>query len=464
LTASVDPSVLPGDYTNAAEVDSPTFDPVPDNNADTADVAVVVDADLAITKSHVGPVRVGDDLVFTLDVVNDGPSVARDVVVTDVLPAGLTYVSATSATGAWSCAEVAGTLTCDLAGDLAPGASAEPIELTVTVEASAYPSVTNTAEVDSATPDRDRSNNTSADPVAVPPLVDLAITKSHTGEVAVGSPTTWTLEVANLGPTADPGPVTVVDTLPTGLAFVGATGDGWTCAAAGQEVTCTRAAGLALGATTTIALVTQVEAGAFPSVVNVATVSTPSEETDLTNNTASDSAAVTPLVELGVVKEARTVDLTFREVTWRITVTNNGPNDTQVPIVVTDVLPGGLTYVSASGTGWVCTASARTVVCEYAASLPAGRSASFDLVTSIAADLTGTVENTAVVEGVDPDPGNNSSTGSFVIPPDTGGGDNSGGLPQTGAESLAAGLLGLVLLVLGGVLVLGTRRREHGLG
>jgi LPXTG-motif cell wall-anchored protein len=29
---------------------------------------------------------------------------------------------------------------------------------------------------------------------------------------------------------------------------------------------------------------------------------------------------------------------------------------------------------------------------------------------------------------------------------------------------LAAGLLGLVLLVLGGVLVLGTRRREHGLG
>jgi uncharacterized repeat protein (TIGR01451 family)/LPXTG-motif cell wall-anchored protein len=459
LTAAVDPSVQPGDYTNAAEVDSPTFDPVPGNNADTADVAVVVDADLAITKSHVGPVRVGDDLVFTLDVVNNGPSLARDVAVTDVLPAGLTFVSAASATNAWSCAEVSGTLTCDLASDLAPGAAAEPIELTVTVEASAYPSVTNTAEVDSATPDRDRSNNTSADPVTVPPLVDLTITKSHSGEVAVGSPTTWTLEVANLGPTADPGPVTVVDTLPTGLTFVSATGDGWTCTAAGQDVTCTRAAGLDLGATTTIALVTQVEAAAFPSVVNVATVSTPSEETDLTNNTAQDSAEVTPLVELGVVKEARTVDLTFRETTWRITVTNNGPNATQVPIVVTDVLAPGLTFVSATGTGWVCTQTAGTVVCEYAASVAAGRSVFFDLVTTFSAELTGTVENEAVLEVTDPNPDNDRSTASFVIPPDTGGGDNNGGLPQTGAESLAVGLLGLVLLVLGGVLVAGGRRR-----
>jgi uncharacterized repeat protein (TIGR01451 family)/LPXTG-motif cell wall-anchored protein len=458
VTALVEPTTLPGDYVNTAEVDSPTVDPDPSNNGDTATVEVVVDADLAITKSHTGPVRVGDDLVFTLEVVNDGPSVARDVVVTDTLPAGLSYAGASSAAGTWTCAEAGGTVTCELAGVLAPGATAEPIELTVTVDASAYPTVTNTADVDSSTPDRDPSNNSSSDPVVVPALVDLTIAKSHTGDVAVGSTATWDLEVTNLGPTADPGPVTVVDTLPTGLTFVSGAGDGWTCSAAAQDVTCTRAAGLDLGASSTIALTTQVEAAAFPSVVNVASVSTPSEETDLTNNTAQDTAEVIPLVELGILKEARTVDLTFREVVWRITVTNNGPNASQVPIVVTDVLPAGLTYVSASGRGWVCTATGRTVVCEYAASLAAGQSASFDLVTSFSAALTGTVDNTAVVEGTDPNPDNNTSTGSFVIPPDTGGG-GGGDLPQTGADLVALGLLGLVLLALG-VAVVGTTRRR----
>ena len=51
--------------------------------------------------------------------------------VTDALPTGLQLVSA-EGTG-WACAEASGTVTCDLAGPLAPETTAETITLTVLV-------------------------------------------------------------------------------------------------------------------------------------------------------------------------------------------------------------------------------------------------------------------------------------------------------------------------------------------
>ena len=63
-------------------------------------------------------------------------------------------------------------------------------------------------------------------------------------DFGVGSDGTWTLEVTNTGPTPDPGPVTVTDTLPPGVTYVSATGDGVACDATGQTVTCTIADGV----------------------------------------------------------------------------------------------------------------------------------------------------------------------------------------------------------------------------
>ena len=95
-----------------------------------------------------------------------------------------------------------------------------PISLVVTVEPGAYPGVDNTATVDSTTPETDPSDNSSTDHVTVPPLVDLAISKSHRDPVSVGHQATYRLTVVNHGPTADPGPVRVTDPLPDGLTFV----------------------------------------------------------------------------------------------------------------------------------------------------------------------------------------------------------------------------------------------------
>ena len=52
---------------------------------------------------------------------------------------------------------------------------------------------------------------------------------------------------------------------------------------------------------------------------------------------------------------------------------NLGP--AAAPTTLTDTLPSGLTYVSAVGTGWGCSATGRTVTCSHAAALAAGASA-----------------------------------------------------------------------------------------
>src|SRR5439155_413904 len=83
------------DLTNTATVSATTTDPTPANNSDTEPTTVQARADLSITKSDSpDPVSAGNNLTYTLVVDNDGPSDALGVVVSDTLPAGTSFVSA----------------------------------------------------------------------------------------------------------------------------------------------------------------------------------------------------------------------------------------------------------------------------------------------------------------------------------------------------------------------------------
>ena len=206
----------------------------------------------------------------------------------------------------------------------------------------------NPAEVESATFDPDKANNKDTDKVDVPALVDLAVTKSHTGTFQVGQRATYTVIVTNNGPTPAPG-VVITDTLPAGLTYVSATGAGVTCPAVGQVVTCVASEPLGVDKSLTIALTVEVLPTAYPGVTNVVSVSSPSEETRTDNNTAADPAVVSPLVDLDIVKEL--VDQDGDRAVFEITVTNNGPNATSTPIVVVDDLPVGLELVAAQARG-----------------------------------------------------------------------------------------------------------------
>ncbi len=85
-----------GTHTNIASV---TTTEIPVAETDDASYTAA-SADLLLTKTVNNPApKVGDNVTFTLTVTNGGPSVATNVTVADVLPTGLSFVSASPSPG-----------------------------------------------------------------------------------------------------------------------------------------------------------------------------------------------------------------------------------------------------------------------------------------------------------------------------------------------------------------------------
>jgi len=125
------------------------------------------------------------------------------------------------------------------------------------------------------------------------PIVDLSITKSHSGDVVAGGTVSYLLRVANAGPEVEPNTVRVTDTLPAGLTYVNGAGSGWNCSAAGQNVTCTNPGPVAVGAALPdLTLTLQVGLAAAPSVANTAAVTSNSVDNAPANNSSTDTATV----------------------------------------------------------------------------------------------------------------------------------------------------------------------------
>jgi uncharacterized repeat protein (TIGR01451 family) len=117
-------------------------------------------ADLSVTKTDSpDPVLVDGLFTYTITVTNNGPDDANNVVVSDDLPSGVTFDSASS--------ECSGTthITCDL-GDLAVDASAT---VEINVIANKAGTVKNTATVGSSANDPDTSNNSDTTSTTVNP-------------------------------------------------------------------------------------------------------------------------------------------------------------------------------------------------------------------------------------------------------------------------------------------------------
>ncbi|MCK2030843.1 isopeptide-forming domain-containing fimbrial protein [Microbacterium galbinum] len=317
--AAVDPSVAHGTVlTNTASVSSGTPDSNPENDGDSADLTIAREVDLSITKTHdAAAVRIGDELAFALEVRNAGPSEATDVVVTDVVPAGLevtTTVGDEVGTD-WSIESIepvdaedatAGTrVVARYALPLAPGETASVLGVSTRVLVAAYSEVVNVADVSAAEiteehPDRTPDDNRASDVVTVPPMAALVVSKTAVGEFQVGKAGSYEIVVRNDGPTADPGPITVTDVLPAGLSFAGSPDEG--VQVDGQVVTWTLEDGLAVDEEITLALRVNVGEAAYPSVTNVVTVTSPSEQTEdavLTDEATVDVAAADPLATTG---------------------------------------------------------------------------------------------------------------------------------------------------------------------
>ena len=230
----------------------------------------------------------GDTASFAITVANAGPSGATNVTLTDPLPAGLTYVSATPSQG--TCAGTT-SVTCSL-GALAAGATAS---VAIVVTGSAAGNQVNTATVTATEGDPNAANNGASAAVFVTDQTrnaDLAVAKSGSpATVAVGANVTYTITVTNNGPeSADD--VRLSDPIPAGMTFVSATPSQGTCTGTAL-VSCTLGA-IASGSSATLTVVvTNNSSGTKANVVTVSNVNGTEYDPNPTNNVATAVTTVT---------------------------------------------------------------------------------------------------------------------------------------------------------------------------
>jgi uncharacterized repeat protein (TIGR01451 family) len=341
--------------TNTATVTSTTSDPTPGNNSATATTTVNTSADLAITKTDSpDPVSAGNNITYTINVTNNGPSDAQSVTLSDTIPTNTTFVSNSGATG-WTCTDPSvggtGTISCTRA-TLANGASSTfTVVVKVNASTATGTTITNSATVSSTTTDPTSTNNSATATTSVNTSADLAVTKTDSPDpVTAGNNITYTINVTNNGP-SDAQSVTLSDTVPTNTTFVSNSGaSGWTCTdpsvGGSGTISCNRAS-FANGASATFTVVVKVDPSAAhgSSISNTATVSSSTSDPTSSNNSATATTAVNNEADLSVTKDDGVTQVTAGEATTRtytITVSNAGPSNA-AGVTLTDTWPAGFT-------------------------------------------------------------------------------------------------------------------------
>ncbi len=155
-----------GNYTNSATIsstDQPDND-TSNNSPSVTPTTVVAQADLSIIKSvNTFEAVIGNNVVFTLAVTNNGPSDATGVNVSDLLPSGYTYVSYTTASGTYSNSTGLWNV-----GAIANGSTAT---IAITASINSTGNYINVASVNATTADLSSGNNTSTKTVTPIPLL-----------------------------------------------------------------------------------------------------------------------------------------------------------------------------------------------------------------------------------------------------------------------------------------------------
>ena len=308
-------------------------------------------ADLSVTKADSpDPVVTGGDVTYTITVTNNGPGVAQSVVVTDNLPANVTFVSCNS-TGGGVCGGTGNNRTVTFSS-LAIGASAT-ITLVATADGAGGTTITNTASVSSATTDPNGANDSDTETTTVQLTADLEIPFIQgAGGVNVGENITVSMQLDNDGPFTATN-VTVHVDVPAGLEFV----------SSGQT------AGTSYDSNTNDWTIPSIDAGTSKSLSLTFKVLTAGNKTITAEVSASDQfdPDSTPnnddefeddqkffivFVHQADLSLTKTVDNSAPNagdnVLFTVSLQNTGQPATGVQ--VTDQLPTGLAYVSSTAT------------------------------------------------------------------------------------------------------------------
>jgi uncharacterized repeat protein (TIGR01451 family) len=296
------PDVVYGIHNLNFNVTADTPDTDPPNNSTTVDTTVNY-TDLEVTKT--GPVSVvaGTKATYTLMVASHGSLPALGTTITDVLPAGTTFVSTTQTAGAaFNCMNPAvgtnGTITCSIASFAASSLASFDIVVNVLSNVANGATLSNIATASTSSTDVVPYNNSFTEISRVTTSSDLSIATTGPSRIVANNlqNVAYQIAITNNGP-SDAASVVMTDALPAGLTFVSmAAPAGFTCTtpppASNGTITCT-ATNLMNAATASFTLVAHV--GPIAAVGNplsdTATVSTATTDPNTGNNTSTMTAA-----------------------------------------------------------------------------------------------------------------------------------------------------------------------------
>jgi uncharacterized repeat protein (TIGR01451 family) len=342
-----------GPLVNIVAAAATTPDPLPGNNDGGAaesrvTTTVIEQADVVTLAGGPASVPAAGAFTHTVTVRNDGPSPARQVVVTDTI-AGSAVIQSVSGGGVGS----GGVITWPALASLASGQS---VAYTVTMTAPGSGAVTSRIAASSATGDPVPGNHDGSGPASrvttmVTEAADLRVTATGPAEVDAGAAIAYRVVVLNQGPSPALG-VVVTDTLPAGFGLTAASNGGtWTAGVVSWPVVASLAAGDSLEYS--------IE-GRAPStglLVSIAAASAATGDPDPANNDGSDPASrvVTTMpvgVALNLVEVVDTVTAgspTVHPASAQVVVVGTGADT-----VAWTVSSGGaawLTLVASAGTG-----------------------------------------------------------------------------------------------------------------
>ena len=396
----------------------------------------------------------GSNVTFVIKPRNAGPADALNVVVSDPLPAGWTYRTASGPN--WNCSVAANSVSCTR--PVLPITATDDITILATAPSAVVvgpggTTYTNTATIASATADPNGTNNSGSANVEVRPGgADLSISKTKTpNPVSVGGLMTSTITVFNNGPQDTAGPFQVVELL-TNEEYVSSSGTNWTCNATGNVVVCSNA-NTFLAAQATLPVLTIVtRALAVGTATNAACTgaSVPpgsgvpprppaAGDPNPSNDCVSvDSRVSATVPDLAITKATTTptggdkvVSASENSVTYVLVVTNRSTTASATGVRIVDevpaFIPGRSTFtlpITAVVTGgsatFSCNPSTAVVQClQNSGTLPPGGQVTVRITVNRAMEA-GTFTNTATVSNTvegDGNPSNNTASDTVTIAP-----------------------------------------------
>jgi len=404
--------------TNTATLTS-TNDTTPANNTSTVTTQlqcpVTQQADLQIQLTGPSSIVRGNVATYSAVVKNNGPSASPNTIVGYPVPAGTTFNAAQSDS---RCTLQNNTIFCNL-GTMAVNQQttlAIALNVTATLICQAG-SILNQTAVQGDLQDPNMQNNQASFTTQVTCAqgtgADVSVLKTGPTSIVRGQNITYQLVVSNAGPASASG-VTLSDIVPTGLTLITA-GSG--CTLTNGTINCalgTIATGQSRSLSFTFATQAQTGTCTAGSITNTAIAATSSTDQNAQNNQSSATTQLTCPTTIGkdisIQKTGPSVVTRGDNFSYTLTVTNSGPA-TATGVVVTDVLPSGLVFVSASAE---CANSVGTITCQ-AGTIPATQSRTFTITVStpaIASCNQASITNTgtATSSGGDNNNANNSSS------------------------------------------------------